>query len=147
MAGQSQQPIVSPRNSRPDPQTPVANMVEGRINALMQEKSYLIDKLADVKLRHEGLERKFNDAKEMSQAKFKELEDMLEQLRTENETVTLLNVCSCPLAAESMLTFVLGISKMLGYRTRNWPRCNQSHVECNTSGISTKPRCNKWYEI
>lgn len=118
MAAQYQQPIVSPHTpvpSRPDPQTPVANMVESRIKALMREKALLINELADAKLRREGVERKFNE----SQAKFKELEDVLERLKTENEKANSLNVRSCSLAAELTLIFILDISKGLGYGTRN----------------------------
>lgn len=91
MATAAQSPTML--SSTSDPQTPVADMVMGRINTFMREKAQLIDKLADAKLNCERLERKQNVARVEFQAKIKNLEDIIEQLRGENEQVNPLNVC------------------------------------------------------
>lgn len=120
----------------PDPQTPVANMVVGRINAFMREKAQLINDLADAKRNCERLERTHSSAKEEFQAKCKDLEETIERLRRENENDSLIDVrITSPWKIFGLLISVPGKLKCSGYRTGVWSVHSQHDNHHNTSRI------------
>lgn len=111
--------ILSCNAGRSGPQTPVENIVEGRINGLLRDKAYFADKLADERLKREDLYRTLKHTEEDFQQRFKELEETNNRLKTEIESAESTKVHAHPFTSKStfILNSIQGFSNGLDSRT------------------------------